>query len=630
MSRDGSLELRQIINVVRRWLWLITACTVLAGATAFYVEARQDHLYEATATLMVEPAYDSLANQYNALIASERLALTYSEMILGTQVLESAIADSGVEIPVASLKKLLRVEPVVNTQLIRISIRHTSPAAATALANSLAERFDAHVRELQESRFSTHLQELSANTEAVEANIRETQSRLNAAKSDLVRNQLDLARMQSLLSQLVQLSTTEGDTLQRLIIANGLVRQLVSRTVMQPSDLTDDGSTLAVNELATIPDLIERVRTEIDEIAAIGTSTSANIAELELLLGQYDDELRTGQRDLEQVQLMAAEGANAIVITQPAVVPQDPIRHRLLTVTLAALIGALIALGVAFLCEYLDDKIQTTQDVREALQLDVLGSVGHLPKNMRTKLAVAHSPSVIDEAYRILGARVRYVAREGSIRTVMITSPGAEEGKSTTVANLAVALGQTGLQVIAMDGDLRNPRLHTLFGLEPGKGFGEALRADRAELCLRSTPFEGVRLLICGTSAREPAQVLSSGRLPELLNELAQSADIVLVDSPPVLAVADSTILARQVDGVLLVLRAGRSTRQAACMAVASLRQVGSNLIGTVVNEAEENATAYYRRYAGSERTDGMPDATPAWSHVGGASGRMSRSPEPQ
>ena len=292
MPQDGTFEMRQIAGVVRRWIWLIAACVLLSAATAFYVQLRQPPAYEATATIMVEVAYDSLASQYNALVTGERLALTYSEMVRGSQVLESAIAASGVDISAAELDKLLKVEPVVNTQLIRLSVRHASPETAALLANGVARQFAAHVRDLQTSRFDAYATDLRQQTEALAANRRETQSQLDAAGADSVRNEMELANMQNVLGELVQFSTAEGDPTERLLIANTLVQQLAPRPSPQPSQLPGDESAPGADQLLTVPLLIDQVRTEIDRLSSEASSIRANRAELEFVLAESNDELR--------------------------------------------------------------------------------------------------------------------------------------------------------------------------------------------------------------------------------------------------------------------------------------------------------------------------------------------------
>jgi len=169
------------------------------------------------------------------------------------------------------------------------------------------------------------------------------------------------------------------------------------------------------------------------------------------------------------------------------------------------------------------------------------------------------------------------------------------EGKSITVANLAVAMAQAGLSVVAVDADLRRPWLHQLFGLDPHRGgLTRALLEGSTDGRLQPAQVEGLTVLPAGEVPPNPAGILGSQRMQELLAELAQQVEVVLIDSPPVLSVTDAAVLAQGVDGVLLVLEAGHTRREAARQAVERLRQVGANLVGVVLNAVPTHNDSYY------------------------------------
>jgi capsular exopolysaccharide synthesis family protein len=179
-----------------------------------------------------------------------------------------------------------------------------------------------------------------------------------------------------------------------------------------------------------------------------------------------------------------------------------------------------------------------------------------------------------------------------------VTSPGPGEGKSITVANLAVAMAQSGLEVVAVDADLRRPRLRELFGVRRGGGLTGSLLEGAVDGRLREVKAaKGLSVLPAGKLPPNPAELLSSRRMHDLLDLLAGQADVVLVDSPPVLSVTDAAVLARSVDGVLLVMGAGETRREAARRAVESLGRVGGNLVGVVLNRVPTRQGSYYYRY---------------------------------
>ena len=292
-----------------------------------------------------------------------------------------------------------------------------------------------------------------------------------------------------------------------------------------------------------------------------------------------------------------------IIVVEPATQPLEPTLPMKLHITLAAaMLGFVLATGAVFLVEYLDDTIKTPDDVSQTLGLGTLGAIGRLAKG--EELVVAAQPlSPVAEAFRVLCTNVRFSSVNGSLRTLLVTSPGVTERKSIAVANLAVAMAQAGLRVVAVDADLRRPRLHQLFGLDlRERGTGErlwwgltgSLLEGHTDGRLHPAQVEGLRVLPSGELPPNPAEMMGSQHMQKLLHELAQQVDVVLIDSPPVLPVADATALAQGVDGVLLVLEAGHTRREAARHAVESLRQVGANLVGVVLNAVPTHKGSYY------------------------------------
>ncbi|MCB9139527.1 MAG: CpsD/CapB family tyrosine-protein kinase [Caldilineaceae bacterium] len=208
-----------------------------------------------------------------------------------------------------------------------------------------------------------------------------------------------------------------------------------------------------------------------------------------------------------------------------------------------------------------------------------------------------HSPAA--EAYRVLRTNLQYAAVVHKLDTLMITSPSPSEGKSTTAANLAVALGQSGRRVVLIDADMHRPRQHRLFQLVNNVGLTSALLGDLEQLdsFLQPTKVPTLRVLTTGPLPPNPAELLGSQRMHELLNRIKEQADIVIVDSPPATAVADTAVLSTQVDGVLMVLHAGRTSGEMAKRAKAALDQVGGRLIGAVLNRMPTRGSSYYYYY---------------------------------
>ncbi|CAA7603170.1 CobQ/CobB/MinD/ParA nucleotide binding domain protein [Acididesulfobacillus acetoxydans] len=221
-----------------------------------------------------------------------------------------------------------------------------------------------------------------------------------------------------------------------------------------------------------------------------------------------------------------------------------------------------------------------------------------------SSLITARKPkSPISEAYRTLRTNVQFTAVDGEVKKILVTSAGPGEGKSATAANLAVSMAEAGQRVLIIDGDLRNPTQHKLFGLSNLEGLSTALVQEKAirEL-IRETKFTGLTVLSSGPIPPNPAELLNSKRMKRFLEEAAEEFDTILIDTPPVIAVADASILAQSVDGVILVLASGEVNREYALRAKEQLEKVGAKLLGAVLNKVEmKTREHYYYYYYGHE-----------------------------
>jgi capsular exopolysaccharide synthesis family protein len=193
--------------------------------------------------------------------------------------------------------------------------------------------------------------------------------------------------------------------------------------------------------------------------------------------------------------------------------------------------------------------------------------------------------SAAAEAYRTLAANLSFANADRRLQTIGITSAAAGEGKSTTVANLAIALSEGGRRVIVVDADLRRPGLHTLFGLDRQEGLANVLLGEHRQLPLQDTAAPGVRLLSSGQTTANPLEALASHRFDEVLALARAQADFVLVDTPPAGALADTAVLAPRLEGILLVVSAGKTKRDLARRAREQLDRVNANLLGVVLTD---------------------------------------------
>jgi non-specific protein-tyrosine kinase len=209
--------------------------------------------------------------------------------------------------------------------------------------------------------------------------------------------------------------------------------------------------------------------------------------------------------------------------------------------------------------------------------------------NLSESLAGALDPtSPVAEAYRTLRTGVQLAGSDRALRTVLVTSAAPEDDRAPVAANLAVAFAQGGSKVVLVDADLRRPQQHALFGQDNRHGLTSFLAGEgKGEPPLVETGVANLRLLPSGPALTNPVDLLNAPRFAELLARLQAGADVLIIDAPPVLAVADAAVLSRKVDGVLLVFRAGRTKRDQAAKARALLAKANANLLGAVLTNAK-------------------------------------------
>jgi polysaccharide biosynthesis transport protein len=708
MANQDEIELRWIFGVLRRWVWLILGCTALAGLTALFVTAQIAPVYEANVTLLVEPSKSTMSSEYSAIIAAERLALTFSEMLKSRPVLEAVIAELDLGTSPDELVKKISASSLRDTQLIKVTVKADSPVRATDLANTLADAFTEYVQSLAVERYSSSLTSVQGKMDAAAEDIQAVQAQIDAlslAKSEseaelgrlqglLAQNQSDLRTLQanyhslrlsiaqssdkvqivepaqvpsgrtqppftatvtllfdeslvtggsgssstnraplastygpmlygrSVLEEVIdklELGITPVD-LAKLIQANAITNTQLLQVSVQDSEqaqaillanilaetfVEQIQSQLAIPYLGQLSEMetqiddlstqVEDFQTQIRSLTAENAQAGAELAQLEGLLVEYKIDYRDLRANYDSLVITSVEAADAVYVAVKANLPTDPATDRLLYISLAVVVGAMIGLATAFLLEYMDDTIKPSDDIARLLGLGTLGKIGSFSNADRRVVVITDPRSPVGEDFRVLSSNIRFATLDQPVRTLVVTSPSPMEGKSSVLANLAVTLARSETSVVVVDADLRLPKLHKLFDLEPGSGLTGSLMARNPDGILQEVNVKGLKVLTSGKLPGNPSEVINSARMRRLLEELSQQADLMLIDAPPVLPFADASILASQSDGVILVLRANETRLQAAKDALKSLHQAGARVLGVVLNDVSARADGYYR-----------------------------------
>lgn len=406
-------------------------------------------------------------------------------------------------------------------------------------------------------------------------------------------------------TQLLEVAVIDTDPVRAQAVASELVNQLIRLSptgIKEEEQQRQDFINRQLDELETAIDQTKADITAKQE--QLNTLFSARqIADLQTQIASLQSKQSSLQANYASLLSNSQQGAlNTIQVIEAASLPTIPVNsNRLYTILTAAAIGLMLAAGAAYTLEYLDDTLKNQDDTQKILGLTTMGAVPQYENKggERTLVMAEQGQSAVAESYRILRTNLQFAAVDRPLRKIMITSPTPEEGKTVTTANLGIAQAQAGRTVIIIDADLHKPRQHHHFQLPNNVGLTTALLDEDPNLdfLLQQTSFPNLWVMTSGPMPPNPAELLGSAHMRQLLEQLQQRADIILLDSPPVTVLSDATILSTQSDGVLLILDSGKTRAEIAKRAVTALRQVNAHIIGALLNRMPARGSGYYYYY---------------------------------
>jgi capsular exopolysaccharide synthesis family protein len=303
---------------------------------------------------------------------------------------------------------------------------------------------------------------------------------------------------------------------------------------------------------------------------------------------------------LYQIGIAEATALSVIRVVEPAikaVVPVSP--NKPLNSVLGLFVGLVIGVGLAFILEYLDETIRTAEDMREFEPIPLIGAV---PKQEEMHLIWSVDPNdPLYEAYRKIRTHINIMDHmaETPLQNLLVLSAVPGEGKSTTVSNLAISACRKGKRVAVIDADLRRPVLHTYFGVPNDVGLADVVQGKAsADEAIRPTPIEGLSVIVSGSALPDPGELIESDRMRLFISELRDRFDFVIMDSPPLLVKADALILSEYVDGSIIVLESGRTTRHEVHELIEMLAKANIKPLGFILNRfSVERGKHYYHQY---------------------------------
>src|SRR5665213_813731 len=570
MSRDlGNREMadadpRTYLHILRRragWILLVTVLAVAAVVGIDHARAKQ---YTATAQLLVQPA-STVSNAVTQQTASGNQVVTEMQILTSTAVKQA-------------VQKVLKISQFANvpqassaevgqTNVITVSAKSSSPRGAETIANAYANAFVAYERisaigsqTVAESQIKSQINTLDNQVTALEKSSKSSSARAT--------------------SQLTTLLDQQGS------LKNELV-QLQSESATASTASAETALSTQINVLG-------------GQISALQSTTATTVPQLTALLGQQE----VLQEELAQLQVNGAISTGIVQLLSAANLPTSPSSPKpIRDGALAAVLGLAIGIALALIIERLDEAIYTREDAEAAAGLPVLAMVpllpGWKPKSGPYLVARRDPKSPVSEAYRSLRTALQFAAPNRGFTTILVTSPSSAEGKTSTAANLGVVMANANRRTVLVDCDLRRPRLAQFFDVGNGAGFTNVV-VDHIPLAdvVQAVPgMDNLWILTSGSLPPNPAELIGSSRAAKLLIRLEEAFDVVVIDSPPLLPVADALILSKTTDVTLLVAAAGGTDKGALQLAADQLAQLNATNVGVVLNEVTRRAGYGYSAY---------------------------------
>jgi polysaccharide biosynthesis transport protein len=545
------MELNAYLQLLRRWLWLIVLMAVVFGSTGFIIARIQPPRYQAATTIQVG-GYSVLANPNTGQIqTAEQLAQTYVALAKTRPILELTLQNLKLDIPLETLSSMIQTRLVTGTSLMVITVTYTNPVVASDIANELAAQ-------LIKNSPTNLTQDQQQQLTILQNEVVEIQKQIKAARDEL---------------SIIDSSIPEKTGQELLVLTNR--------------------------------------RTEL--ITEINT-TQSNLAEISTAVSKIQQE----------------GNSNSLRVVEPSSIPENPVGASVSTVAiLSALVGSILAFGVGYVSEYLNNSIRSPEEILPLLNVPLLGAV--LPfgkkRTYKDKLVTWLQPrSSMSEAYRAM--RVNLIFKDGGTKrsgckAFVVTSAGPGEGKSVTIANIAITFAQAGMRVLLIDADLRRPTAHLLFELPNTLGLSNLLQErnilKRPLSATDSSSFNEVLsrvvhrtmvprldVLTCGLIPSNPAELLGNEQMQYLADYLVHNEqyDVIFWDTPPVLVVSDSSVVAKLNNAqVIVVIQSGRTNRAAVTRAIHQLTTLSLPVAGVVLNrldprDVDTGYGQYYYEYS--------------------------------
>ena len=588
-------------------------------------------------------------------VVPERPAIREQSVLLEVLPLTAAAAE---------IRGAIGTKVLPQTNIIEISYVSTEPELVRDITNAVATEYAKVSSEMQrtnaraKSQFiASSLRDQRARLDSAQDALKDFKERqqigdVNAEQSALAQSihRMEDAKQAGLVEQKIYYTLvgkltaadTADDELRRLVGTdavekNRYIANLYDRwfnLIKERETLYARGRTDANDDVKAVQRLIGRTKEDLRSASQLYVqalesrlgSLDKTIAEMRLETEKYpkleaeqsrlSGTVGTMQRTFDNLQsefqlarIAESVDGGRVQSIDDATIPTfavSPNRKR--AITYSAVVGLLLGLALAFALDKLDDSVKSPDELRDQLELPMLGLIPAIRAERKSRRAadaavgrlITHADprSPVAEAYRSMRTNLAFARAQQSPQAIVVASPGPADGKSTTVANLAITFAQQGQRTLLIDADLRRAVLDKGFGVGRSPGLTELIIGENTfDDVVHETSVPNLSIVASGRFPPNPAELLGSTRMQEILHEAKARFDVVLLDSPPLLAVTDAAVLSTMVDGVVLVIRTERTKRDAVRRALGHIRSVRGRLLGGVLNDVDMRSGAYYGSY---------------------------------
>jgi len=580
------MEIKSVIRTFRRWFWLLILGGIIGGTSGLLVGLLQTPTYQSITKVLVTRMRQDSTSDF-AYLNDQQLVQTYLELLTTKPIRDAVSAKLQYEVD----PKQVQVQQVKDTQIIQITVEDHDPEIAASIANTMVSVLVEQNQELQTGQYT-------ASENALEIQIAQVEEQMNS-----LQDQYDQSTEQDIQGQLAevdnQISSIENEitNLQRFISQNS-----PGTTDFQQSQVAEKQAKL--NLLQPILTQYQQIRTNLvflGKPAETGTGVqNPHLVQLQSTINLYQQIYLNLLNNRESIRLARLQNTPNVAQIEAASIPPDPIRPiPFLYTLLAGFVGLVVASGLALWAEYLDDTLKTPADVSQILGLPVLGTIPEIdPKEKKGPSGVKEDFPYDPQTFNILQINLDYVETNQKIKTIMVVSSGALEGKTTVAVNLALTMARVGKKIALLDMNFRKPGISPVFGLEDNNGLSDVINTeiDIQDAGVSLPDMDGLTIFTSGTKDFGAAGTFISNNLLKILGNLKKNHNLVLIDSAP-LFVPDVHVLASKVDGVLLVIQPWHTQSNIAKTSLEQLRQSGANVLGVVLNRIPRSLAYFYDDY---------------------------------